>query len=120
MSDQSDIERNLPDPVEYSRNMVRIAEQSRQLVTDFLSRHPVTTLAENDGPVDPLNVGAAFFEMTRRMMEDPAKLVQAQIGLWQEYMSFWQHAAEQLMGTTPAKPYIEPQKDDWRFRDAAW
>ncbi len=120
MSDQSDNERNLPDPVEYSRNMVRIAEQSRELVTDFLSRHPINGIAENDGPVDPLNVGTAFFEMTRRMMEDPAKLVQAQIGLWQEYVSFWQHAAEQFLGTGPNKPYIEPQKDDWRFRDAAW
>ncbi len=119
MSDQSDIEPKIPDPIEYSRNMVRIAEQSRQLVSDFLSRHPVAALPENDGPVDPLNIGAAFFEMTRRMMEDPTKLVQAQLALWQDYMTLWQHATQQFLGAAQA-PLIEPKKDDWRFRDAAW
>jgi polyhydroxyalkanoate synthase len=120
MTDQSDIDPKIPDPIEYSRNMVRIAEKSRELVSDFLSRHPVGGLPEkNDGPVDPLNVGAAFFEMTRRMMEDPAKLVQAQIGLWQDYVALWQHATRQFLGAEE-KPLIEPKKDDWRFRDAAW
>jgi polyhydroxyalkanoate synthase len=120
MSDQSDIDPKIPDPIEYSRNMVRIAEKSRELVSDFLSRHPVAGLPEkNDGPVDPMNVGAAFFEMTRRMMEDPTKLVQAQIGLWQDYVALWQHATRQFLGAED-KPFIEPKKDDWRFRDAAW
>ena len=49
MSDQSDIGQKMPDPIEYSRNMVRIAEQSRQLVSDFLSRHPGCELPQNDG-----------------------------------------------------------------------
>ncbi|MGH6621802.1 MAG: PHA/PHB synthase family protein, partial [Alphaproteobacteria bacterium] len=119
MSDQSDIGQKMPDPIEYSRNMVRIAEQSRQLVSDFLSRHPGCELPQNDGPADPMNIGAAFFEMTRRMMEDPAKLVQAQMRLWQDYMSLWQHATRQMLGAEQ-KPLIEPKKDDWRFRDAAW
>ena len=120
MSDQSDIERNIPDPIEYSRNMVRIAEQSRQLVSEFLSRHPLGALNENDGPVDPLNVGTAFFEMTRRMMEDPTRLVEAQIGLWQDYISLWQQTTQQMLGVAPKEPVIEPEKDDWRFRDQAW
>ena len=118
MSDQSDLGQKIPDPVEYSRNMMRIAEQSRQLVSDFLSRHPCE-LPEQECPVDPLNIGTAFFEMTRRMMEDPAKLVQAQIRLWQDYMSLWQHATRQMLGAE-REPLIVPAKDDWRFRDAAW
>jgi len=119
MSDQSDNDANIPDPIDYSRNLVRIAEQSTQLVSEFLSKHP-TSLTESDGPVDPLNVGSAFFEMTRRMMENPTKLVEAQIGLWQEYMNFWQHATQQMLGNSPKESYIEPRKDDYRFRDAAW
>ena len=35
---------------------------------------------------DPLNIGSAFLEMTARLMTDPAKLLQAQISLWQDYM----------------------------------
>lgn len=119
MSDQSDIDQNIPDPIDYSRNLVRIAEQSQQLVSEFLARHP-GSLTGNNGPVDPLNVGAAFFEMTRKMMEDPAKLVEAQIGLWQEYMTFWQHTTQQMLGAGPKESYIQPKKDDYRFRDAAW
>jgi len=120
MSDQSDNEPKIPDPIDYSRNMMRIAEQSRQLVNDFLTRHPAASLGESEGPVDPLNVGAAFFEMTRRMMEDPTKLVEAQLGLWQEYMSFWQHTTQQFLGNGSNTPYITPKKEDARFRDAAW
>ena len=119
MADQSDIDQKGPDPIEYSRNMMRIAEKSQQLVAEFLSRHATPPSSGNVGPVDPLNIGAAFFEMTRRMMEDPNKLVQAQMALWQDYMELWQTTARSLMGEK-TDPVISPKKDDWRFRDEAW
>ncbi|MCG8545366.1 MAG: class I poly(R)-hydroxyalkanoic acid synthase, partial [Alphaproteobacteria bacterium] len=115
MADQSDIDQKGPDPIEYSRNMMRIAEKSQQLVAEFLSRHATPQSSGNIGPVDPLNIGAAFFEMTRRMMEDPNKLVQAQLALWQDYMALGQHTARSLLGEE-TDPVISPKKDDWRFR----
>src|SRR3546814_12030354 len=45
---------------------------------------------------DPLNVGGAFLEMTRQMMANPARLVQAQVSLWQDYMALWQNATRRL------------------------
>ena len=61
----------LPDPVELSKIMTRIAEQSQHLVSEFLTRQ-----ATPDLNTDPLNIGQAFFDMTARLMTNPAKLVQ--------------------------------------------
>ena len=36
---------------------------------------------------EPAAIGAAFFEMTARMMSDPSRLVQAQLSLWNDYMT---------------------------------
>ncbi len=38
-------------------------------------------------------IGAAFFEMTARMMADPARLVEAQVSLWNDYLRLWQQTA---------------------------
>ncbi len=47
---------------------------------------------------DPLNIGQAFFDMTARMMANPAQLVQAQMMLWQDYLTLWQTAARRMLG----------------------
>ncbi|MGH6990368.1 MAG: PHA/PHB synthase family protein, partial [Stellaceae bacterium] len=70
-------------------------------------------------PVDPLNIAGAFIEMTQRMMADPAKLFQAQMTLWQDYLALWQRATQRLLGES-APPLVEPAPGDRRFRDDAW
>ncbi|WP_029009957.1 PHA/PHB synthase family protein [Azospirillum halopraeferens] len=107
----------LPDPVELSRAMTRIAEQSQRLVTDFLSRQAGDGAAKANP--DPMGVGSAFLEMTARMMADPAKLMKAQMSLWQDYLTLWQRTTQRLMGQEAA-PVITPAKDDRRFKDSAW
>lgn len=107
----------LPDPVELSRAMTRIAEQSQKLVTDFLSRQAADGV--NTGNPDPMGVGNAFLEMTKRMMADPAKLMKAQMSLWQDYLTLWQRTTQRLLGQE-AEPVIAPAKDDRRFKDSAW
>ncbi|WP_377810499.1 class I poly(R)-hydroxyalkanoic acid synthase [Azospirillum sp. A29] len=107
----------LPDPVEMSRAMTRIAEQSQRLVSEFLARQA----ADGAGPKspDPMGVGHAFLEMTTRMMADPAKLMQAQMSLWQDYLTLWQRTTQRFFGQE-TQPVIAPAKDDRRFKDAAW
>jgi polyhydroxyalkanoate synthase len=118
MGDQQGAERKLPDPLELSRTMTEIAEQSQRLVTDFLQKQ---SQANGDafGMSDPLNIGQAFLEMTARLMAQPEKLVQAQMSLWSDYMNLWQTTARRMMGG-PAEPVIAPAPDDRRFKDAAW
>lgn len=107
----------IPDPTMMGEAMADIAQRSQRLVGDFLERQSKATAA----PVafDPLNLGAAFFEMTTRMMADPAKLVEAQMALWTDYVTLWQQTAQRMMGGE-AEPVIAPEKGDRRFRDSAW
>src|SRR5712691_6577161 len=108
---------SLPDPAELSRRMAEIAEKSQRLVADFLSRQGGE---ESIGLSNPMAIGAAFFEMTARMMSDPARLVEAQASLWSDYLRLWQRTAERFLGGAGAEPIIETPPEDRRFRDQAW
>ena len=119
MTDQQGSTSKLPDPVELSQAMARIAEQSQRLVVEFMQRQKANGNGNAVGMGDPLNIGQAFFEMTARLMADPGKLVQAQLSLWQDYMSLWQATARRLAGE-PTTAVIEPAVEDRRFKDAAW
>ena len=106
----------MPDPAELGRSMADIAERSQRIVGEWLKRQ-----AEN-GPStapDPLNIGGAFMEMTARMMANPAKLMQAQLGFWQDYMSLWQNTARRMMGMD-SHSVIDADPKDRRFKDDAW
>jgi len=106
----------LPDADELARQIAGIAERSQQLVGEFLKRQSVE---EGIGMASPVAIGSAFFEMTARMMSDPSRLVQAQLSLWNDYMTLWQRTAQRFLGGE-APPMIEPVPGDRRFRDAAW
>jgi polyhydroxyalkanoate synthase len=110
----------LPDPAGLSRQMAEIAERSQRLVADFLSRQSGGSGGEGGiGMADPTAIGAAFFEMTARMMADPARLVEAQASLWNDYLKLWQQTATRFLGG-PAEKLIEAPPEDRRFRDQAW
>jgi polyhydroxyalkanoate synthase subunit PhaC len=104
------------DTDELARQVAEIAEQSQRLVADFLKRQ---SAEDGIGMASPLAIGAAFFEMTARLMADPSRLVQAQLSLWNDYMTLWQRTAQRFLGGDP-EPLIEPQRGDHRFRDAGW
>ncbi|HTZ34858.1 MAG TPA: class I poly(R)-hydroxyalkanoic acid synthase [Stellaceae bacterium] len=106
-----------PDPGELARRLAEVAEHSQRLVGEFLRRDAAADGAVGIG--DPLAIGAAFFEFTARLMADPTRLVQAQLALWNDYLTLWQRTAERLMGGT-AEPVVAPGADDRRFRDKAW
>jgi len=114
----------LPDPAELSRQaaaqMAEIAEKSQRLVADFLARQGTQAGGEEGiGMADPMAIGAAFLEMTTRMMADPARLAEAQTALWNDYLHLWQKTAQRFLGGA-AEPVIETPPDDRRFRDHAW
>ncbi len=105
------------DPAAWSQAMARIAEQSQRLVADFVQRNQFQSSQGMNS--DPMAIGRAFMEMTTRLMSDPAKLMEAQFSLWQDYMNLWQSTAKRMMGQG-TDPVIAPAKDDRRFKDAAW
>jgi polyhydroxyalkanoate synthase subunit PhaC len=116
MSDQPTWDPKIPDLAEFAKNMNEVASRSQDLVVDFLNRQ-----AESDGPgdADPQNLSAAFLEMTAKIMSDPAKLAEAQVSLWTDYVNLWQRTAMRFMGQE-ADPVAEPNAGDRRFKDAQW
>ncbi len=104
----------LPDPKVVSRSMADVAERSQRIVNEWLKRQSVGQTSP-----DPFNIGNAFLEMTAKLMANPAGLVQAQIGFWQDYLTLWQNTARRMMGID-SKSVIDTPASDRRFRDDAW
>ena len=104
----------LADPQVLGRSMADVAERSQRIVADWLERQSRTTPS-----ADPLNIGRAFLEMTAKLMQNPAHLVQAQIGFWQDYVTLWQNTTRRMMGMD-STPVIQPDGKDKRFRDESW
>ena len=104
----------LPDPQVLSRSMADIAERSQRIVGDWLERQSKTTPNS-----DPLNIGRAFLEMTTKLMTNPSRMVQAQLGFWQDYVTLWQNTTRRMMGIE-SEPVIEADPKDKRFRDDSW
>jgi len=104
----------LPDPAVVGRSMADIAERSQRIVSEWLKRQH-----QQEQEVDPLNIGSAFLEMTARLMANPAQMMKAQIGFWQDYMTLWQNTARRMMGIE-SDPVIDAPATDRRFKDDAW
>jgi polyhydroxyalkanoate synthase len=105
----------MPDPAEMGRSMADIAERSQRIVGEWLKRQA----SEGAGSSDPFNIGNAFLEMTRKLMANPAHMMQAQMGFWQDYMSLWQNTTRRMMGLE-SQPVIQADPKDRRFKDDSW
>ena len=107
----------LPDPEIVSRTMADVAERSQRLVADWLKRQAEGE--KSDGAADATNIGRAFLEMTAKLMADPAALMKAQIGFWQDSMTLWQNTTRRIMGMDTPEATNAPGTDR-RFKDEAW
>lgn len=119
MDDQPASKAPIPDVNQITKamnEMTEIGERSQRLVSEFLARQAAEGLIRDP---DPMNIAQAFMEMATKMMTDPAKLIRAQMALWQDYMDLWRSTSERMMGRD-APQTTEPDKNDRRFRDDAW
>jgi len=105
-----------PDVVTFAANLAKIAEQSQMIVQEFATRN---TGGTNFGTGDPLHLSGVFAEWFARMMADPQKLLELQMGWWQDTLNLWQHTTQKFLGENGG-PGIEPDIRDKRFKDKAW
>ena len=124
----------------WANTMAGIAERSQKLVADFLERNGTSSAQPSSlGMGDMTNVGAAFLQMTAKMLADPAKLVDAQLSLWRDYTELWRSTALKMfeganaplantpLANTPLAytalantPLAKADPADRRFKDDAW
>jgi polyhydroxyalkanoate synthase len=105
-----------PDAEDAQRAAQEMSERCQRIMQQFWERQ-----ADQNGfqIPDPLVVGKAFFELGAAMLQDPAKLADAQSKLWQGYAELFDNASKRLSGEA-VSPVAEPAKDDKRFKDEAW
>ncbi len=114
MSEPAVSNMNLPNPIEVTRTVTKIAGQSQRLIIDYLKNQA----ANGGGMADMSTVGDAFLQMTTRMMTNPKYMVDAQMTLWQDYLRLWQNSMAAVYGAS-AVPPTAPETDR-RFRHEDW
>ena len=102
-----------------SKSFVDIWQKNSAMMTQMFNQsHEMLTQS-----MDPLNVGPAFTNATKLMVNDPMKLMQANYELWKEHLDLMQQATQQVMQASvaagdatdkPKEPY------DRRFRHEDW
>ncbi|MCX7136075.1 MAG: class I poly(R)-hydroxyalkanoic acid synthase, partial [Proteobacteria bacterium] len=104
------------DPHQLAQTYAEIAQHSSQLMSDFIARQ---SAGGKPAFGDELGIAKAFYEMTAKLLADPAKFAEMQMKLWQDYMSLWQNSMLQFFGQH-AQPVIEPANGDRRFKHDDW
>ena len=102
---------------EWTRVMADVTERSQKMITDYLERQKDSELP--NPTLDPLNIGTAFLEMGRAMMENPTALAKAQQDFFNSQMALWQQTTRKMLGEE-SDPVIQPEKGDKRFSDESW
>ncbi|GAK33027.1 class I poly(R)-hydroxyalkanoic acid synthase [Iodidimonas nitroreducens] len=100
----------------YSDNMAKVATRTQELIQEWLKKQQG---AQQDQDIDPLNIGESFFELTAKMMSDPARLAETQMAMFQDYLQLWQNATLRMMGAE-TEAVIAPEKGDKRFKHPEW
>ncbi len=107
---------NLPDPKDVAETYAEVAQRASKLITEHLQRQMEKGAAP---PADELGIAQAFMDMMAKMLANPYKMAQAQMGLVWDYFSLWQHSMMRFSGMQP-QPIAKPTRDDKRFKDQQW
>ena len=119
MSEREPAELKLPDAEKVGETVSKIAEQSQRLLQEFVERQEADGGGGEFQVLDPADMARSFQELTQKMIADPAKVVETQLKLWQDYTNLWQSNLKRMMGEDSA-PVIEPAQGDRRFKDEQW
>ena len=104
------------DPVALAESVGSAAEKGAKLIGDFAARNAER---HQSFVTDELGVGKAFMEFAAQMLANPAKLAEANMSLWWDYMSLWQSSLLKAIGA-PTQPVAEPALGDKRFKHEDW
>lgn len=104
------------DAERFAENLQKIAARSQAILEVYLG----SAAAKENALQDTAHIGQAFFQLFEKMMNNPAKLWEAQLAFWQDYMTLWQNATRSFTEGTEVAPLVKPDPKDRRFRDKTW
>jgi polyhydroxyalkanoate synthase len=121
MNETHDISTNfrLSDPAAFARNMA-VAFEHAARIASALAEKPDVAKSELETQIVPIEqVTKTLGEIAQAYMQEPQKLMEAQMQLWGSYTQLWQNAWARFLGQK-VEPVAAPQKGDKRFADKDW
>lgn len=121
MSDSKQVapEFKLPDMLKLAQNMTQVFQRGAELFGAIAAR-PDVQRQEAETQILPMEqVSKTLGAVYEYYKENPAKLMMAQMQLWQSLTMLWHSAWAKGLGQQIA-PMIAPAKSDKRFKDKDW
>ena len=109
----------LANPVAFAQNMAKVFEQAA-VIARMVAERQQPALQEAETQLTPMEqVSKTLGAVAQAYMNDPQKLMDAQMQLWNAYGQLWQNAWAKVLGQ-PSQPVAEPTRSDKRFKDKDW
>ncbi|MEM0985224.1 MAG: class I poly(R)-hydroxyalkanoic acid synthase [Pseudomonadota bacterium] len=105
---------SLQDPAamqKLSANMTQAMLESQQLITSILGHGPENLVDAKEHPIR-IGAGTAFSKVGQSLANNPERVVDANLSLWQGYLQLWQ---QMMSGTSEGS-----SNRDKRFADPEW
>ncbi|MBG1231773.1 class I poly(R)-hydroxyalkanoic acid synthase [Aestuariivirga litoralis] len=121
MSDQKPPvnEFKLPDMLQLAQNMTKVFERGAELFGAIAAR-PDLQQRESEIQILPMEqVAKTLGEVYEYYKENPARMMAAQMQLWQSLTMLWHASWAKALGQQIA-PMIAPSRSDKRFKDRDW
>lgn len=108
---------SLPEFVDLTTHIVRIAQHSQKVLASFLQRNKETS--KRIGPHDPSHLNDAFTDFIRQTLAKPEVIVETNLAFWQDYVRLLQTTVGRMSGKQ-STPVVLAPKGDKRFKDPSW
>lgn len=107
------------DMARFATYMADINIRAQQMMQNVADQQASLGRKVTENPADPLNVSEAGAEVAQALTAHPMKLIEMQMGLWEDYARLFQSVSERMAGVE-AEPVVAPPAGDRRFRHKAW
>lgn len=108
----------IKDPEAFAENMAKVAQKSSELLSKMLEPHKGSEVKSEPGG-EWEAVTQTLLNVVQDYVNQPDRLIEAQIDLWQRHATVWQNAWKKALGEA-VEPVIEPERGDRRFKHADW
>ena len=112
-------EYKLADPVQFAQNMARVFEQAAE-IAKLVAQRPDLAKQQAENQVTPIDqVTKTLGSVYQSYAQNPERLMDAQMQLWNAYGQLWQASWQRAIGA-PAEAVATPARNDKRFKDKDW